>query len=51
MYFEGINYSHQITIKNLLQHKSGIRYHFTDDERFFKNLMNFPDQNWNGRKS
>ena len=50
MYFEGINYSHKITIKNLLQHKSGIRDYFSDDERFFVHLINFPDQNWEWKK-
>ena len=50
MYFEGINYSNKITIKNLLQHKSGIRDYFSDDERFFINLINFPNQSWKWRE-
>lgn len=44
--FEGINYSNEITIKNLLQHRSGIRDYFTDDDRFFEHVMKFPSQNW-----
>jgi len=50
MIFDGINYSHRITIKNLLQHKSGIRDYFSDDDRFLKSIMNFPDQNWDWKK-
>ena len=44
--FEGINYSNEITIKNLLQHRSGIRDYFTDDDRFFNHVMKFPFQSW-----
>ncbi|MBT3418576.1 MAG: beta-lactamase family protein [Flavobacteriales bacterium] len=44
--FEGINYSNEITIKNLLQHRTGIRDYFTDDDRFFEHVMKFPFQNW-----
>ncbi|WP_372768002.1 serine hydrolase domain-containing protein [Lutibacter sp.] len=50
LFFEGINYSSHITIKNLLQHKSGIRDYFADDERFFKCIMDFPNQNWDWKK-
>ena len=46
MLFEGINYSNEITIKNLLQHSSGIGDYFADDHRFFKHVMKFPFQNW-----
>ncbi|MCK5440432.1 MAG: beta-lactamase family protein [Maribacter sp.] len=46
MLIDGINYSHSVTIKNLLQHRSGIRDYFADDNRFLKYIMNFPDQNW-----
>ena len=48
--FEGINYSNKITIRNLLQHKSGLRDYYADDERFLKCIMNFPNQNWEWRK-
>ena len=44
--FEGINYSNEITIKSLLQHRSGIRDYFTDDDRFFNHVMKFPFQSW-----
>lgn len=46
MLFEGINYSNEITIKNLLQHRSGIRDYFNDDDRFFEHVIKFPFQNW-----
>lgn len=44
--FEGVNCSSEITIKNLLQHRSGIRDYFTDDDRFFEHVMTLPFQNW-----
>jgi D-alanyl-D-alanine carboxypeptidase len=50
LFFDGINYSGHITIKNLLQHKSGIRDYFADDERFFKCIMDSPTQNWEWKK-
>jgi len=46
MFFKDVNYSNQITIKNLLQHKSGLKDYFADDDRFLKYITNFPDQNW-----
>ena len=46
LFFEGINYSNKITIKNLLQHRSGIRDYFADDDRFFNHVMKFPLQYW-----
>lgn len=45
--FDRVNYSSQITIKNLLQHKSGLRDYFADDERFFANIKKYPNQDWN----
>ncbi|MDP3353456.1 MAG: serine hydrolase domain-containing protein [Flavobacteriaceae bacterium] len=48
--FEGVNYSNAITIKNLLQHRSGLRDYFADDERFLATLRAFPNQEWNWRK-
>lgn len=48
--FEGVNYSNTITIKNLLEHKSGLRDYFADDERFLASLTAFPNQEWNWRK-
>jgi D-alanyl-D-alanine carboxypeptidase len=50
LFFDGINYSGHITIKNLLQHKSGIRDYFADDARFLKCIKDFPDQNWDWKK-
>lgn len=47
LFFDGINYSSHITIKNLLQHKSGLRDYFADDERFFENIKKYPNQDWN----
>jgi len=46
MLFEGINCSNDITIKNLLQHRSGIRDYFNDNDRFFKYVKKFPCKNW-----
>lgn len=50
LFIDGINYSNQITIKNLLQHKSGIRDYYADDERFFKCIVDFPTQTWDWKK-
>jgi D-alanyl-D-alanine carboxypeptidase len=44
--FEGVNYSNKITIKDLLQHRSGLRDYFSDDDRFLNYVMEFPFQNW-----
>ena len=41
LFFNGINYSSQITVKTLLQHKSGLRDYFADDERFFENIKKY----------
>jgi len=46
MFFKGVNYSNQITIKNLLEHSSGLRDYFADDNRFFNYVMRFPLQSW-----
>ena len=46
MFFTGVNYSDKITIKNLLEHSSGIRDYFADDTRFFKYVMKYPAQSW-----
>lgn len=43
---DGINYSKELTIKNLLEHRSGLLDYFADDEQFFEHLTNFPTQNW-----
>jgi len=48
--FDEINYSSHITIKNLLQHKSGLRDYFADDERFFANIKKYPNQEWDWKK-
>ncbi|MEX1383846.1 serine hydrolase, partial [Lutibacter sp.] len=50
LFFNGINYSSQITVKNLLQHKSGLRDYFAGDERFFENIKKYPNQDWNWKK-
>jgi D-alanyl-D-alanine carboxypeptidase len=47
LFFDEINYSSHITIQNLLQHKSGLRDYFADDERFFANIKKYPNQDWN----
>ena len=43
---ESVNYSNSITIKNLLQHRSGIRDYYADDSRFLDYILNFPDYQW-----
>ncbi|ARV07884.1 D-alanyl-D-alanine carboxypeptidase [Polaribacter sp. SA4-10] len=50
LFFDTINYSNKITIKNLLQHKSGLRDYFSDDERFFANIKKYPNQEWDWKK-
>lgn len=50
LFFNEFNYSNQITIKNLLQHKSGLRDYFSDDERFFENIKKQPNKDWNWKK-
>jgi D-alanyl-D-alanine carboxypeptidase len=46
MLFKGVDYSNEITIKHLLQHRSGIGDYFTDDHRFLKHVMKYPYKNW-----
>ncbi|MFT4684374.1 MAG: D-alanyl-D-alanine carboxypeptidase [Patiriisocius sp.] len=46
-----INYSRKITVKNLLQHKSGLRDCFADDERFFADIKKHPKQDWNWKNT
>ena len=45
--FDTINYSSKITVKNLLQHKSGLRDCFADDGRFFADIKKYPNRDWN----
>jgi D-alanyl-D-alanine carboxypeptidase len=47
LFCDTINYSKQITVKNLLQHKSGLKDCFSDDGRFFENIKKHPNRNWN----
>jgi D-alanyl-D-alanine carboxypeptidase len=47
LFFDTINCSSQITIKNLLQHKSGLRDCFADDEKFFADIKKYPNRDWN----
>jgi D-alanyl-D-alanine carboxypeptidase len=47
LFFEGVNYSKKIKVKDLLQHKSGLRDYYSDDERFFAHIKKNPTQNWN----
>lgn len=44
--FKGVDYSDQLTIKNLLQHRSGIRDYFADEKKFFDYIVKFPSKNW-----
>ncbi|WP_307340145.1 serine hydrolase domain-containing protein [Caldalkalibacillus uzonensis] len=45
----GIDYTHQITIKHLVSNTSGIPDYFSSD--VFKNLVNGEDQSWNVEKT
>jgi D-alanyl-D-alanine carboxypeptidase len=47
LFFDRINYSKQIKVKDLLHHKSGLRDYYSDDERFFAHIKKNPTQNWN----
>ncbi|MFT6842386.1 MAG: D-alanyl-D-alanine carboxypeptidase [Psychroserpens sp.] len=47
LFCDNINYSRQITVKNLLQHKSGLRDCFADDGRFFEYIKKNPNRDWN----
>ena len=42
-----IEYSHLITVEHLLQHRSGLRDYFSDDEQFLSFVMQHPTQSWN----
>jgi D-alanyl-D-alanine carboxypeptidase len=41
-----IDYSHTITIEHLLQHRSGLRDYFSDDDEFLSFVMEHPTQSW-----
>ena len=45
--FEKTNYSQSITIQQLLQHQSGLPDYFSDDKRFYEQILNAPLQEWN----
>ncbi|HAD12458.1 MAG TPA: D-alanyl-D-alanine carboxypeptidase [Saprospirales bacterium] len=44
--WEGVDYSGRISIQHLLQHSSGLRDYFADDERFLSFVMQHPGQQW-----
>lgn len=44
--FNGINYSNQITVKSLLQHKSGLGDYYADNEGFVEDITNIPNHHW-----
>ena len=46
-YFEQTDYSSKISVRNLLQHSSGLRDYFSEDERFLTYVMQHPSQSWN----
>jgi len=50
LFFNGINYSNQITVKSLLQHKSGLRDYYADNERFVDDIRNIPNHQWDWKK-
>lgn len=43
---DGEDYSSQITVQHLLEHSSGLRDYFADDERFLSFVMQHPEQQW-----
>lgn len=45
--FKGIDYSGEISVLHLLQHCSGLRDYFKDDERFLVYVIQHPSQTWN----
>lgn len=45
--FEKTNFSQSITIQQLLQHETGLPDYFSDDKRFFEQILNTPLQEWN----
>lgn len=45
--FEETDYFEKITLLHLLQHRSGLRDYFSDDERFLNYVMQHPSQLWN----
>lgn len=47
---EAIDYSSDISVLHLLQHRSGLRDYFSDDERFLAYVMQHPSQSWNWRQ-
>lgn len=47
---EGIDYSSEISVLHLLQHRSGLRDYFSDDERFLAYVMQHPLQSWDWRQ-
>jgi D-alanyl-D-alanine carboxypeptidase len=51
LFFDTVNYASQITVKNLLQHKSGLRDCFADDGRFFAEIKKYPKRDWNWRNT
>ena len=44
--FEETDYSKKITLLHLLQHGSGLRDYFSEDERFLHYVMQHPSQSW-----
>ncbi len=47
---EGKDLSSQISIQNLLQHRSGLADYFSDDPRFVEELIEQPKQQWTPEK-
>ncbi len=45
--FNEIEYSDAITVQHLLQHQSGLRDYFLDDDQFLSFIMEYPKKSWN----
>jgi D-alanyl-D-alanine carboxypeptidase len=51
LYVDGQNRTAEITVDQLLRHRSGLRDYFADDKRFFAYAQRHPDQQWTWRET
>ena len=49
--FNEQDYSSKISIRHLLQHRSGLLDYFADDDRFRSQLMQYPADSWNWKRT
>jgi D-alanyl-D-alanine carboxypeptidase len=48
--YNEVDYSSTISLHHLLNHSSGLRDYFSEDERFLNFVMEHPSQSWNWKK-